>query len=222
MKDANLVHAYVSKRFPDSRGIVEDYCSHEELLGTIHKAPADAYILSVMGDHEKSYLGLATEIRLRYENCSLLFVLNDFDDLKSIVNSSITPDYVFAGEVTEPELDRYFSMQEERVPQRSLLSFTLGNRKQIVSKQAIVSAQAAHKKVSLRALGRSYETTLTISALERLLPGNFVRIDKGVIINSDYISLFDSHAESIYLTDGQELPVSRRGRKRLFEAVKAN
>ena len=64
-------------------------------------------------------------------------------------------------------------------------------------------------------------TTLSIADLELWLPDNFVRIDKGIIINSEYIKNFDSQAETVHLLDGQHFPVSRRGQKRLFEAIGA-
>ena len=221
MKEANLFFTYVRREFPDSRSIVEDYCDADKLLDAINKAPADIYALSAIGDQKKNCLKLSLEIRARYRSCSILVVVNELENLKQIVNASVTPDYVFIDEVTGWAIEKFFSMQGQQKFQRSLLTFTVDGRKQVVGMQTIISAQAADKKVAIRVLDRTYITALTIADLEQMLPDNFVRIDKGSIINIEYLKNFDSQTESVYLLDGQHFPVSRRGQKRLFEAVGA-
>ena len=219
MREANLFFTYVRREFPDSRSIVEDYSNADKLLDSIHKAPADIYVLSTVGDKKTHHLKLAQAIRARYRNNGILFVVHDLDDLKNIINASIAPDYVFVNEATEPEIEKFFSTQGEHKVQRRLLPFTMDGRKQIISIQTIISVQAADKKVSIQVFDRAYITALTIAELEQILPDSFVRIDKGTIINSEYIRVFDPSTETAHLTNGQSFPVSRRGQKRLFEAI---
>jgi len=165
MREANLFFTYVRREFPDSRSIVEDYSSADKLLESIQKAPADIYVLSAVGDKKKHHLKLAQAIRARYRNNGILFVVHDLDDLKNIINASIAPDYVFVNEVTEPEIEKFFSTQGEHKVQRRLLPFTMDGRKQIISIQTIISVQAADKKVSIQVFDRAYITALTIAEL---------------------------------------------------------
>jgi len=222
MKEANVVFTFNRREFPDSRIIVEDYCDAEEMLEAIRKSPADIYILSAIGDERKNHLKLASEIKSRYTNRSILFVSNSFNDVKDIINASIAPAYIFSQEVTEQEYEKFISGQINKTPKGSLLSFTINNRKQLVHVQAILSAQANNKKLDLRFFDRTFRTSLTVAELEKTLPANFVRIDKGTIINSDHIVAHDNEKDTITLTNGQVFPVSRRGQKRLFEAIAIN
>jgi|GEM_PF-3839376 len=222
MKDANIVFAYVCKEFPDNRNIVEDYSDPEGLLAATRKNAADIYIFSSINDHENTYLKLALEIRIHYQSRSVLFVINNLEDLRKIVNLAIAPDYVFENEVTEPEIAKYFSLQNRRSASDRLLVFVMGNKKYVINKQSIIYAQAKDKKVSLCAFGQSYVTTLTIAELEKLLPENFARIDKGIIVNTNYISHFDPSIEIVQMTNKLDFPVSRRGERRLLNAVKTS
>ena len=219
MKEANLIFTYVRRAFPGSRYIVEDFDDAEALARIIRQSSADMYVLSAVGDGEKNCLKLASEIRLRQRNRSILFVLNDLGDLAYMVNASFAPDYVFVPEVTEGEIDKFFTRQNGENARRNLLVFTSDSRRHIVGTQTIVWAQTAGKKTSLKVSDRTFSTALTIAELEGLLPDSFVRADKGLIINSSYIRAYDAARESVRLIDGQDFPVSRRGQKRLFEAA---
>jgi len=218
MKEANIIFAFTRSEFPDSRNIVEDYYDADTMLDVIAKSPADIYILSTIGDRGKAHLKLALEIRARYKGRSILFVIDDFEDLANIINTSLAPDYVFKSEVTAQEFKRFISLQNEKNPTNKMLSFNEYNKKQIINMQAVISAQAINKKVALSTTSRTFITILTIAELEKSLPENFVRIDKGIIINSDHIRIYDSETEMITLMDGKEFPVSRRGKKRLLKS----
>jgi len=220
MKEANVVFTFFRREFPDSRIIVEDYFDADMMQIAIKKSPADIYILSAVGDISKKHIKLASEIKNRYTNRSVLFVSNSFDDVKTIINSSIAPDYIFSSEVTEQEFGKFLHKQSEKNPTVKMLTFTVNNRKQLVNVHAILSAQANSKKVELRILDRTFNTSLTIAELADIMPANFVRIDKGTIINSDHIRIFESEKDTITLTNGHSFTVSRRGQKRLFELIK--
>jgi DNA-binding LytR/AlgR family response regulator len=198
---------------------VEDYSDTEKMIDTIRKSPADIYLLSAIGDKERDHLRLSLEIRNLHQNHSILFVLSSFKDLASAINASHIPDYVFKGEVTEPEIARFFSRESKGCAQRNLLVFTSENQKHILGTQTIIAAQADGKKVMLRASDRAFQTALTIAELERILPLSFIRIDKGVIINSDYIRRFDPVTNTLSMIGGQSYLVSRRGQNRLFEKI---
>jgi DNA-binding LytR/AlgR family response regulator len=200
---------------------VEDHSDANKMIDIIQNSSADIYILSAIGDKDKKYLKLAEEIRTRHHNRSILFVLSEFNDLKDIINASLDPDYIFDAEVTETEIEKYLLQQQNTFQKHSLLIFTSDNQKQIVGMQSIIYAQTAGKRSLIKDKDQIYSTALTIAQLEKSLPQNFIRIDKGAIINSDYIRRFDAATETVILLSGQSFPVSRRGQKRLFDTISA-
>ena len=225
MRDANIVFNYCRKAFPKTKSIVEDYSDAKDMVKLTRISSEKLFILSTVGEEHEECLSVvkaAKDIRNENRYCDIILVVENLETLKLFTNNMLLPTFVFEKEVDEEQLKKYFTTKSAKEHFGNLLDFTSENKKHVINIQEVVCAQAQNKRVLLQTLSNKYNTSLTIASLEKYMPGNFVKVDKGVIVNSDYIKAFDSATEMISLLTGQTFFVSRRGQQRLLHTITRN
>ncbi len=85
---------------------------------------------------------------------------------------------------------------------------------------AISYVEACSKKVYIRTRKEEYGYYDTLDNLEKVLPDFFERCHRGYIVNTKKIQKYVGSENTIYLTDGSIIPVSRSYKGKMREVLK--
>lgn len=100
------------------------------------------------------------------------------------------------------------------------LRFQTRGAQRVVRPQEILYLESDLRLVRVHLRGEAVEAYGKLSDLARLLPDRFVRCHQSFLVNLDYVASLD--AATLRLTDGSELPVSRRHRAAVRDALFAH
>ncbi len=114
--------------------------------------------------------------------------------------------------VTAADVEEAMSRREtSNGPRRRSITLNVNRESNRVYLDRIVSIQSLRHLMEVRLTdGRCLRVWQPLSEIERMLDGNFLKINRGVIINMNEVSRMDP--EACTMSDGSVLPVKQRDR----------
>ena len=88
-----------------------------------------------------------------------------------------------------------------------------------VNLNGVLYIEAQHRKCQVKCLKRSFEIKEMISAVEKELPDNFLRIHRSYIVNMDYV--IDCHRYQVNMVKGIQLPIPVKRYTEVFDQLTA-
>ena len=93
----------------------------------------------------------------------------------------------------KPQLEALLELMKQQAPVKQLYSIPhkIGDRVILVKPEKITHFSATEKYVEFFTDdGKKYMTELSLKKLEERLPNNFIRVQRGIIVNTDFIKEF--------------------------------
>lgn len=166
--------------------------------------------------------GLAVSItKINLENY-LILIAESLQDVLNCISTEFNPVGIIMKPVSYDAAEKIFD-DVYRAHQKSdsdhVFKFKIRSREYSVSVSSILYFEASNKKMILKTLGQAYEFYMTTDEVLHNLPGNFIKIHKSYIVNTDHITVADFKEMSAELDDGSVIYISRTYKNELQEAL---
>ena len=218
---ANDISRYFSVRHPEYFARIVNYDNLREFDTVPGNYGMDLYVLELnICDPSDAGFNIAKKLRDEKINCALTFIVPSDAVALGITREMFRPSYIFLKHAAETEINRFLDGFLSRSGELAFIEFTFQYRKWLVNAENITYIQTCGNKTLIVCLNASLETTERLADLERKLPGNFFRVDKGCLININRLSAVDFTEQKAMFPGGDYVYMSRRGAKKLYDSYK--
>lgn len=136
------------------------------------------------------------------------YALDSLISSESVIGFMIKP--------LDPSLvKKYVEKAAGRLQQRTFITFTVNGKKMTLDTGQILCIESHNHKAVCKTAGGSGTIYEKLSDLKKRLPPTFVSCHKSYLVNLDQVIRFAG--DRIVLSDGSEVPVSRRRKKQIEE-----
>jgi two-component system response regulator AgrA len=173
---------------------------------------------------DSSGIELAENIRKRDSYMFIVFITEHLELIPYLLRGNIIPAAVIKKPVKSVDVADIFenitSLCLEQFTDE-LFSFNFGTETVRLPYSQIVYFESLNKKIYLHTPSKRYGYYFSLTALEPTLHGTFIRCHNSFIINKDHIKNVDYTAMTVTLTGGVQVPISRKGKQAMKEALEA-
>lgn len=197
---------------------VELYDSAAAFERAAQTRPPDILFMDIVLDEAASSTGIDEVDRLLPGAGTQVIYMSGYDAYHTQVYR--TPHACYLRKPLQPaDLDAALDLVFERLAARAErpLRFRVRGADRVVRPQDIFYVESDLRLVRVHLRAETVEVYGKLSDLSRQLPDRFVRCHQSFLVNLDYVASL--HAASLRLTDGAELPVSRRHRAAVRNAL---
>jgi len=221
MRAANDISRYFSVRRPEYFARILSYDSLREFDSIPGNYSMDLYVLE-LNTCGMSDAGFSIAKKLRDEkiNCALTFIVPSEAVAIQITREMLRPSYIFLKRATDAEINRFLDGFLSRSGELAFIEFTYQYKKWLVNVENITYIQTCGDKALIVCLNTTLETTERLADLERKLPGYFLRVDKGCLINTKRLAAADFTDKKALFAKDDFVYMSRRGAKKLYDFLK--
>lgn len=155
-------------------------------------------------------------IRARFATAPLLLAVDVTVSPMKYIRPGIMPSGLILRPLSDEDLEKNISefltasldIRNTEDETQIMVETKKGNIKVPISQVFYFESKA--KKVYLRLRNEEYGYYDTLEHLETVLPGNFLRCHRGIIVNMDYVTQYKATEKTLYLEGDMFIPVSRR------------
>ena len=217
---ANSVSRYLYRHHPEYYARIINSCDYREFCASPGNFGMDLYVLEVKRCHDKDPgFRIAAKLRDGKVNCALTFVVPCEVTAVHITREMLRPSYIFIREAKPNEMDAFLADFLARMDQVAFMEFTYKYKKWLVNIENIRYVQTNAGSLLIVCKNATLESTERMSDIERRLPGHFVRVDKGCLINTKLLVSVDFSEKKAMFFGSDFVYMSRRGAKKLYDTL---
>lgn len=222
MRAANAISRYFHQRHPEYYARILNCFDFPSFDTAASNYSLDLYLLEVQRCDETD-AGYRIAIRLREagSRCMIAFVVPTEGVALRITQSMFQPGYIFLKAVVEEELYGFLDDFFSRTAALSFMEFTFQYKKWLLNVEKITYILTNGSRSLLVCVDVTLESTERLADLERRLPGCFLRVDKGCLINTRQLVAADFAEHKAIFAGGAFVYMSRRGSKKLQELLRS-
>ena len=214
------ISRYFCQKHPEYYAKIMDYHDFKEFDAISGNYGMDLYVLE-LNRCEDSDAGFRIAKRLRDNkvNCAITFVVPSESLAIGITREMLRPSYIFLKAAAAAEINSFLDSFLLRSDEMAFMEFTFQYRKWLVNIENILYIQTCGARVMLVCSNATLESTERLSDLERRLPGYFIRVDKGCLINTKQLVSVDFAQKKAMFGSSDFVYMSRRGAKKLYDTL---
>lgn len=217
----DIIEDYLDINYPELDYSVHCFAHTSELLEHISVNKVDVIFLDIStNEDEDDGLCSARRIRSINEKAHIIFVTSRKDKIAQSFDGLVRPTDFLIKPVDQNRVHELLeSIVRQMLRSDDYISLKFGRIEYLLRIDEICSIQKFAHKMIVSTENRAIEVTNTIYGLLDILPGHFVQIDKGIIINLDFADAIDYAKRSIVLKNGIRFTMSRNARANVKQAV---
>ncbi len=220
---SKLVRDGIAVRTDDESDIIE--CSeHQKFLGTIKAQDLNDFCCM---DFEKDIGRKSAQVlRENFPTSPLLLLVDMAVSPREYVRPDILPSAIVLRpsdeEMLRQTLYEFLDSALRPPDNEDDKSIAIDTREGVtkIPYDHILYVEASAKKVYIRTKKEEYGYYDTLDNLQEILPDYFARCHRGYIVNLNKVKKFVGAENSLYLTDGSVLPVSRSYKSEIREVLR--
>ena len=218
---ANDISRYFYQRHPEYYARIVDYHDFREFDTIPGNYGMDLYVLELhICDDTDPGFRIAKKLCDTKVNCAITFVVPLESLAVKIAQEMLRPSYIFLKKVTSEEINAFLDSFLLRSDEMAFMEFNFQYKKWLVNIENILYIQTCGTRVMLVCSNALLESTERLSDLERRLPGHFLRVDKGCLINTRQLVSADFTDKKAMFGGAKFVYMSRRGAKKLYDTLK--
>ncbi len=186
----------------------EKFLNGADLLDAARKAPCfDIVFLDIYMPGENG-IDIARRLREVSPDTGIAFVTTSREHAVDAFSLQALH-YLVKPVTTEGIVEAFRRLTELRAEQRKRISFTVGPDRYAVFLDQICLLENDNHAVNVSLSdGRCLKVWMSLGKLEQKLDGSFLRINRGIVVNMDYIVQMGT--DTCTLQDGSRLPIAVR------------
>ena len=217
---ANDISRYFYQRRPEYYVKIADYGDLREFDSVPGIYGMDLYFLE-LNECSGSDAGFRIARRLRDGgiNCAMTFIVPSEATAVGIAREMLRPSYIFLRDAAADEINLFLDNFLLRSSGLDFMEFTFQYKKWLVNVANITYIQTCGTRTILACANATLESTERLADLERRLPGYFIRVDKGCVINTKRLTHADFTEHKAMFAGSDFVYMSRRGSKKLYDRL---
>ena len=217
---ANSISRYLYRYHPEYYARIINSSDYKEFCSLPGNFGMDLYVLEIKRCHDQDPgFQIAKRLRDGKVNCAMTFVVPCEVTAVQITRKMLRPSYIFINEAKPDEIDAFMAEFLVRMDQVAFMEFTYKYKKWLVNIENIRYVQTNAGNLLLVCKNATLESTERMSDIERKLPGHFVRVDKGCLINTKLLTSVDFSEKKAMFDSSDFVYMSRRGAKKLYDTL---
>ena len=217
---ANCISRYLYRFHPEYYASIINSSDYKVFCASPGNFGMDLYVLEIKRcDDRDPGFQIAKRLRDGKVNCVMTFVVPCEATAVQITRKMLRPSYIFINEARPDEIDAFMADFLARMEQVAFMEFTYKYKKWLVNIENIRYVQTNAGSLLLVCKNATLESTERMSDIERRLPGYFIRVDKGCLINTKLLVSVDFTEKKAMFDSCDFVYMSRRGAKKLYDTL---
>ena len=217
---ANSISRYLYRHHPEYYARIINSSDYKEFCTSPGNFGMDLYVLEVKRcDNDDLGLKIAKRLRDGKVNCAMAFVVPCEITAVEVTRMMLRPSYIFINEAKPEEIDAFMADFLVRMDQVAFMEFTYKYKKWLVNIENIRYVQTNAGSLLLVCKNATLESTERLTDIELRLPGHFVRVDKGCLINTKLLVSVDFSEKKAMFGSSDFVYMSRRGARKLYDTL---
>lgn len=171
-------------------------------------------------DNDNSGIELAKYIRRNSPDCHIIFVTSKSDKIANALDGLIRPSQFLVKPFSKSMAnDLMTDIVEQIVNSNTNIVLKFGRKNFLINQDSVYYFRKNGRKTDVVAVDRIIEVSDILEDIVKMLPTNFIYIDKGIVVNMKRVSEVDFKNKKIVLNNLEEIFYSRNSRALLKNKI---